>query len=120
VIVEDVTARKAEQKAIQEAHATNESLIAAIPDMLFQLDGEMHIVRYHAPSDDVLSMPPRVFWGVASTPHCRPRWRGALQRQPWRRRAAVVFSASNTHRAGRASVISRRASRRSAQAEVSR
>jgi PAS domain-containing protein len=62
VIVEDVTARKAEQKAIQEAHATNESLIAAIPDMLFQLDGEMHIVRYHAPSDDVLSMPPRAFW----------------------------------------------------------
>lgn len=40
VIVEDVSARKAEQQAIQEAHATNESLIAAIPDMLFQLDGE--------------------------------------------------------------------------------
>lgn len=63
VIVEDVSTRKAEQQAIQEAHATNESLIAAIPDMLFQLDGEMRIVRYHAPSDDALSMPPENFLG---------------------------------------------------------
>ena len=63
VIVEDVTARKAEQQAILEAHATNESLIAAIPDMLFQLDGEMRIVRYHSPSDDALSMLPEHFLG---------------------------------------------------------
>lgn len=63
VIVEDVTARKAEQQAIQEAHATNESLIAAMPDMLFQLNGEMRIVRYHADSRETLSMPPEAFLG---------------------------------------------------------
>ena len=63
VIVEDVTARKAEQLAIQEAHATNESLIAAMPDMLFQLDSEMRIVRYHADSRETLSMPPEAFLG---------------------------------------------------------
>lgn len=63
VIVEDVTARKAEQQAVQEAHATNESLLAAIPDMLFQLDGDMRVVRYHAPSGNVLSMPPEDFLG---------------------------------------------------------
>ncbi|WP_161493230.1 PAS domain-containing protein [Zoogloea sp. LCSB751] len=63
VIVEDVTARKAEQQAIQEAHATNESLIAAMPDMLFQLNSEMRIVRYHADSREALSMPPEAFLG---------------------------------------------------------
>ncbi|MBS0348346.1 MAG: PAS domain-containing protein [Proteobacteria bacterium] len=63
LIVEDVTARKAEQQAIQEAHATNESLIAAMPDMLFQLDDDMRIVRYHADSREVLSMPPEAFLG---------------------------------------------------------
>lgn len=63
VIVEDVTARKVEQQAIQEAHATNESLIEAMPDMLFQLDGGMRIIRYHAGSREDLSMPPEAFLG---------------------------------------------------------
>jgi len=63
VIVEDVTARKVEQQAIQEAHATNESLIEAMPDMLFQLDGAMRIIRYHAGSREDLSMPPEAFLG---------------------------------------------------------
>lgn len=63
VIVEDITARKVEQQAIQEAHATNESLIEAMPDMLFQLDGAMRIIRYHAGSREDLSMPPEAFLG---------------------------------------------------------
>lgn len=63
VIVEDVTVRKVEQQAIQEAHATNESLIEAMPDMLFQLDGAMRIIRYHAGSREDLSMPPEAFLG---------------------------------------------------------
>ncbi|MBN9696652.1 MAG: PAS domain S-box protein [Zoogloea sp.] len=63
VIVEDVTVRRQEQQTIREAHATNESLIAAIPDMLFQLDDDMRIVRYHSPSGDALSMPPESFLG---------------------------------------------------------
>ncbi len=62
VIVEDVTVRKLEQRAIQEANATNESLIAAMPDMLFQLDGELRIVRHHADRID-LSMAPDDFLG---------------------------------------------------------
>ncbi len=62
IVVEDVTERKREQRAVQEANATNESLIAAMPDMLFQLDGEMRIVRYHADAPD-LSMPPEAFMG---------------------------------------------------------
>ncbi len=57
VVVEDATARKASQQAIQEAHATNESLISAMPDMLVQLDGQMRIVRYHADDRHSLSMP---------------------------------------------------------------
>ena len=63
ILVADVTARKAEQRAIQEAHATNESLIAAMPDMLFQLDGEMRVVRYHAEDKASLSIEPEDFLG---------------------------------------------------------
>ena len=100
VIVEDVTARKAEQKAIQEAHATNESLIAAIPDMLFQLDGEMHIVRYHAPSDDVLSMPPESFLGR--------RLDAALSPEMARRFATAALAASRSGRLQRIEYASRR------------
>lgn len=62
VVVEDVTERKREQRAVQEANATNESLIAAMPDMLFQLDGELRIVRYHADKPD-LTIPPEAFMG---------------------------------------------------------
>lgn len=62
VIVEDVTERKREQRAIQEANATNESLIAAMPDMLFQLDSDLRIVRYRADKPD-LSMAPEDFLG---------------------------------------------------------
>jgi len=63
IVVEDVTVRKAEQRAIQEAHATNESLIAAMPDMLFQLDGELRVVRYYAEDKAGLSMAPETFLG---------------------------------------------------------
>ena len=63
VIVEDVSARKAEQRAIQEANATNESLIAAMPDMLFQLDSAFRVVRYHADDKQTLSMLPEQFFG---------------------------------------------------------
>ena len=62
IVVEDVTERKREQRAVQEANATNESLIAAMPDMLFQLDGDMRIVRYHADKPD-LTVPPEAFMG---------------------------------------------------------
>ena len=51
------------QRAIREANATNESLIAAMPDMLFQLDGELRIVRHHAASAGDLAMPPSSFLG---------------------------------------------------------
>ncbi len=100
VIVEDVTARKAEQKAIQEAHATNESLIAAIPDMLFQLDGELHIVRYHAPSDDALSMPPERFLGR--------RLDAALSPEMARRFATAALAASRSGRLQRIEYASHR------------
>lgn len=62
VVAEDVTVRKQAQRAIQEANATNESLIAAMPDMLFQLDGELRVVRHHAEAVD-LAMPPEDFLG---------------------------------------------------------
>lgn len=100
VIVEDVTARKAEQLAVQEAHATNESLIAAIPDMLFQLDGEMHIVRYHAPSDDALSMPPENFLGR--------RLDAALSPDMARRFGKAALAASRSGRLQRIEYASRR------------
>lgn len=58
-----MSARKAEQRAIREANATNESLIAAMPDMLFQLDGDLRIVRHHAASESDLAMPPSSFLG---------------------------------------------------------
>lgn len=100
VIVEDVTARKAEQQAVQEAHATNESLIAAIPDMLFQLDGEMRIVRYHAPSDDALSMPPENFLGR--------RLDAALSPDMARRFGKAALAASRSGRLQRIEYASRR------------
>ncbi len=57
VVVEDVTERKQEQRAVQEANATNESLIAAMPDMLFQLDGNLRIVRYHGDNPELAMLP---------------------------------------------------------------
>ena len=61
-ILNEWMAQQQAQRAIQEANATNESLIAAMPDMLFQLDGEMRIVRYHADKPD-LTVPPEAFMG---------------------------------------------------------
>lgn len=100
VIVEDVTARKVEQQAIQEAHATNESLIEAMPDMLFQLDGAMRIVRYHAGSREDLSMPPEAFLGK--------RLDESLSPEMARRFGAAALAASHSGRLQRIEYSSRR------------
>ncbi|NML24962.1 PAS domain S-box protein [Zoogloea dura] len=100
VIVEDVTVRRQEQQAIREAHATNESLIEAIPDMLFQLDDGMRIVRYHAPSGDALSMPPESFLGH--------RLEDALSPDMARRFAQAAVQASRTGTLQRIEYASRR------------
>lgn len=100
VIVEDVTARKVEQQAIQEAHATNESLIEAMPDMLFQLDGAMRIIRYHAGSREDLSMPPEAFLGK--------RLDESLSPDMARRFGAAALAASRSGQLQRIEYASRR------------
>lgn len=62
-IVEDYSERKQAEEALKRAYATNRSIIQALPDMLFQVDEENRFILYHAPSRELLSIPPSEFLG---------------------------------------------------------
>ncbi len=46
-----------------EGNDYHEAVLGAIPDLLFVLDHQRHIVGYHAPSEQMLAAPPEVFLG---------------------------------------------------------
>ena len=48
---------------LAEMHHRLETTVAAIPDLMFELDAGAHICEYHAPAAELLYAPPEVFLG---------------------------------------------------------
>jgi len=59
----DITERKSAEKALQEAHADLHATLAAFPDLVFEVDAEGRIHKYHAPTPERLYAPPAAFLG---------------------------------------------------------
>ena len=64
--VSDVTESKLAAQAQAELAARHASALAALPDLVFELDDEGRYVRYHAPNEGDLAAPPSVFLGKRS------------------------------------------------------
>ncbi len=62
-ISRDITGRKRAEEALAEAHRRLEATLAAIPDLMFELDANGRICEYHAPIIEALYAPPEVFLG---------------------------------------------------------
>ncbi|MCJ8169013.1 PAS domain S-box protein [Atopomonas sediminilitoris] len=63
-IESDITASKQAAQALQLAKARTESLLAAIPDLIFELDSDGICLDYRAPDPDELSLPEERFLGL--------------------------------------------------------
>jgi len=61
--VADVTDSRLAQAAEAELSARHASVLAALPDLMFELDEALVFVRYHAPREAELVMPPEQFLG---------------------------------------------------------
>ena len=59
----DITERKSAEKALQEAHADLHATLAAFPDLVFEVDAEGRIHKYHAPTPERLYAAPAAFLG---------------------------------------------------------
>ena len=59
----DITDLKAAEEARQEAHAELRATLAAFPDLVFEVDAEGRIHKYHAPDPDQLYAAPHEFLG---------------------------------------------------------
>ncbi|WP_320815765.1 PAS domain S-box protein [Flavobacterium sp.] len=59
----DITALKKVEKKFIEANKKLESVMEAIPDLLFEIDINGLIHNYHSHKDDLLAAPPNVFLG---------------------------------------------------------
>lgn len=59
----DITERKSAEKALQEAHADLHATLAAFPDLVFEVDAEGRIHKYHVPDPDQLYAAPHEFLG---------------------------------------------------------
>jgi PAS domain S-box-containing protein/putative nucleotidyltransferase with HDIG domain len=59
----DITDRKAAEEALREAHADLRATLAAVPDLVFEVDAEGRIHAYHAPLPERLYAPPAAFLG---------------------------------------------------------
>ena len=59
----DITERKSAEKALQEAHADLHATLAAFPDLVFEVDAEGRIHKYHVPDPDQLYAAPAAFLG---------------------------------------------------------
>ena len=62
-VVQDISARKAAEQRSQQARAELESTLAALPDLLFDLDDEGRIYDFRAPHPELLAARPEVFLG---------------------------------------------------------
>ena len=62
-VVQDISARKAAERRGEQARAELESTLAALPDLMFDLDDEGRIHDFRAPHPELLAAPPEVFLG---------------------------------------------------------
>jgi len=61
--VEDVTERALAEKALAEAHSRLAATLAALPDLMFEVDVKGRIYDYYAPATEALYAPPEEFLG---------------------------------------------------------
>ena len=61
--VTDITERKLAEDKFVQTNKKMEAIIAAIPDMMFEIDLSGKIFNYHSPDNDLLLMPPSLFIG---------------------------------------------------------
>ncbi len=59
----DITDRKAAETALQEAHASLRATLAAVPDLVFEVDAEGRFYEYLASDERQLYVPPASFLG---------------------------------------------------------
>ncbi len=59
--VRDITKRKATEAALRDSEQRNRALLNAMPDILFQFDGNGVFLDYHAPPQVPLLLPPEQF-----------------------------------------------------------
>ncbi|MFO7782547.1 MAG: PAS domain S-box protein [Spirochaetia bacterium] len=59
----DITAQKQMELALRRANARLEATLDALPDLFFELDGELRFRTFYAPNHDELYVPPREFVG---------------------------------------------------------
>jgi len=62
-VVQDISARRAAEEKGRHALDELASTLAALPDMLFDLDDEGRVHAFHTPSPELLVVPPEVFLG---------------------------------------------------------
>jgi PAS domain S-box-containing protein len=60
-VVEDIHEQKLAESRLRESEARNRTLREAIPDLMFLYNAEGQFEDYHAPSDDMLMLPPSQF-----------------------------------------------------------
>lgn len=61
--VQDVTERIEQANALAAEQANMQATFEAIPDLLFEVDGQGKILNYHSPRTDLLAAPPDAFLG---------------------------------------------------------
>ena len=62
-MVTDITARRDAEQALARTNRRIQATIAALPDLMFELDADARIVGFHAPKADQLYAPPEQFIG---------------------------------------------------------
>ena len=62
-IIDDIGARKEAERRSQQARADLESTLAALPDLLFDIDDQGRIHDFRAPFPELLAAPPSAFLG---------------------------------------------------------
>lgn len=67
-VAEDISERKAAEDALQRAHATNQSMLDAIPDTLVQFDAGLKLVAFKPGDNEALrELPPRMTGSALDT-----------------------------------------------------
>jgi len=94
----DITERKQIEEALRISQAETQTLLEAIPDLMFELDRDGRILSYHNPTDEVLYAPPGAFLDK-TVPEVLPAPAAAIvmaalaeaDRQGWRRGATYML-----------------------------